>query len=202
VPELRQHKWEIFARFLADDHSQSESYELSGYRPSTANASTLANRPEIQQRVRELKEEKLQREAELQTRLKALNIDPNSPDDLALAQDEVIEWTVQKVCQELWKNARLAQAQNEFGAANKSLELIGKAIGMWEDHKKAKDGDGNGKTQIGIALIGQALDGVAITDGRGSTQTLSPLAPRLPSAADAERVARPSSPTDSAGRSD
>jgi hypothetical protein len=103
VPELRQHKWEIFARFLADDHSQSESYELSGYRPSTANASTLANRPEIQQRVRELKEEKLQREAELQTRLKALNIDPNCPDDLALAQDEVIEWTVQKVCQELWE---------------------------------------------------------------------------------------------------
>jgi hypothetical protein len=202
VPELRQHKWEIFARFLADDHSQSEAYELSGYRPSTANASTLANRPEIQQRVAELREEKLQRKAELQARLKQLNVDPDNPEELALAQDEVIEWTVQKVCQELWKNARLAQAQNEFGAANKSLELIGKAIGMWEDHKKAKDGDGNGKTQIGIALIGQALDGVAITDGRGTTETLSPLAPRLSSAPDAERVERPASPTSGARRGD
>jgi hypothetical protein len=191
VPELRQHKWEIFARFLADDHSQSEAYELSGYRPSTANASTLANRPEIQQRVAELREEKLQRKAELQARLKQLNVDPDNPEELALAQDEVIEWTVQKVCQELWKNARLAQAQNEFGAANKSLELIGKAIGMWEDHKKAKDGDGNGKTQIGIALIGQALDSVAITDGRGAAEAHPSLAPRHASPDDLERVPRP-----------
>jgi hypothetical protein len=191
VPELRQHKWEIFARFLADDHSQSEAYELSGYRPSTANASTLANRPEIQQRVAELREEKLQRKAELQARLKQLNVDPDNPEELALAQDEVIEWTVQKVCQELWKNARLAQAQNEFGAANKSLELIGKAIGMWEDHKKAKDGDGNGKTQIGIALIGQALDSVAITDGRGAAEAHPSLAPRHASSDDLERVPRP-----------
>jgi hypothetical protein len=191
VPELRQHKWEIFARFLADDHSQSEAYELSGYRPSTANASTLANRPEIQQRVAELREEKLQRKAELQARLKQLNVDPDNPEELALAQDEVIEWTVQKVCQELWKNARLAQAQNEFGAANKSLELIGKAIGMWEDHKKAKDGDGNGKTQIGIALIGQALDSVAITDGRGAAEAHPSLAPRHTSPDDLERVPRP-----------
>jgi hypothetical protein len=195
VPELRQHKWEIFARFLADDHSQSEAYELSGYRPSTANASTLANRPEIQQRVAELREEKMQRKAELQARLKQLNVDPDNPDELALAQDEVIEWTVQKVCQELWKNARLAQAQNEFAAANKSLELIGKAIGMWEDHKKAKDGEGNGKTQIGIALIGEALGGVAVTGPDGSQTTLNPLAPRLSSAPDAERVPRPRNPT-------
>lgn len=191
MPELRQHRWEIFARFLADDHSQSEAYELSGYRPSTANASTLANRPEIIQRVAEIREEKLQAKAELADRLKRLNVDPDNPEELALAQDEVVEWTVQKVCTELWKNARLAQAQNEFAAANKSLELIGKAIGMWEDHKKAKDGDGNGKTQIGIALIGQALDGVAISGPEGTQVSHSPLAPRLPSAADAERVPRP-----------
>lgn len=189
MPELRQHKWEIFARFLADDHSQSESYELAGYRPSTANASTLANRPEIQQRVAELREEKMARKVELQARLKLLDADPDDPDQVALASDEVIEWTVQKVCQELWRNARLAQSVNEFAAANKSLELIGKAIGMWEDAKKAKD-DGSSKPQIGIALIGQALEGVAITDGRGTTETLSPLAPRLPSAADAQPIPR------------
>jgi hypothetical protein len=195
VPELRQHKWEIFARFLADDHSQSEAYELSGYRPSTANASTLANRPEIQQRVAELREEKMARKVELQDRLQRLGVDPDNPEELALAQDEVVAWTVEKVCTELWKNARLAQAQNEFGAANKSLELIGKAIGMWEDHKKTKDNDGNGKTQIGIALIGQALDGVAITGPEGTQVSHSPLAPRLSSPDDAERVERPRNPT-------
>lgn len=194
MPELRQHKWEIFARFLADDHSQSEAYELSGYRPSTANASTLANRPEIQQRVAELRELKMERKVQLEARLKQLNINPDDPDQQAMAQEEVVVWTIAMVQKELWQNARLAQAQNEFAAANKSLELIGKSIGMWEEAKKAKD-DGNGKTQIGIALIGQALDGVAITGPEGTQVSHSPLAPRLSSSPDAEPVPRPRNPT-------
>jgi hypothetical protein len=201
VPELRQHKWEIFARFLADDHSQSESYELAGYRPSTANASTLANRPEIKQRVAELKQEKFEREVELKSRLKALDVDPDNPDELALGQDEVIIWTIAKVQAELWRNARLAQSINEFGAANKSLELIGKSIGMWEDHKKAKEDESN-RPQVGIALIGQALDSVTITDRRGASEAISPLRPRLPDSPDPEPVPRPRNADEGSGRRD
>jgi hypothetical protein len=194
VPELRQHKWEIFARFLADDHSQSESYELAGYRPSTANASTLANKPAIQQRVAELKEEKLQRAVEFKTRLAALNVDPDNPDpdDLEIVE-EIVTWTVAMVQKELWKNARLAQTANEFTAANKSLELLGKSIGMWEDAKKDKD-SGSGKPQVSIALIGEATGRLAISGGGVPAEEISPLAPRIPGDDDAEREPEPRRP--------
>jgi hypothetical protein len=194
VPELRQHKWEIFARFLADDHSQSESYELAGYRPSTANASTLANKPAIQQRVAELKEEKLQRAVEFKTRLAALNVDPDNPDpdDLEIVE-EIVTWTVAMVQKELWKNARLAQTANEFTAANKSLELLGKSIGMWEDAKKDKD-SGAGKPQVSIALIGEATGRLAISGGGMPTEESSPLTPIRRGVADAEREPEPRRP--------
>lgn len=190
MPELRQHKWEIFARFLADDHFQSESYELAGYRPSTANASTLANRPEIKQRVAELKQEKFEREVELKARLKSLNLDPDHPDPDDLEKvTEVVVWTVAMVQQELWKNARLAQTANEFAAANKSLELLGKSIGMWEDSKKDKD-SGSGKPQIGIALIGQSLEALEGIGRKLPSEEDAVLAPRASGTPDPERIER------------
>jgi hypothetical protein len=195
VPELRQHKWEIFARFLADDHSQSESYELAGYRPSTANASTLANRPEIQQRVAEIREEKMQRAAEFKTRLKALQIDPDNPDPDDLQKiEEVVMWTVAMVQQELFKNARLAQTANEFAAANKALELIGKSIGMWEEAKKDKD-SGSGKPQVSIALIGEATRRLEISSGGMPAEEDSPLTPIRRGITDAKREPEPRSST-------
>lgn len=191
MPELRQHKWEIFARFLADDHSQSEAYELAGYRPSTANASTLANKPVIQQRVAELKQEKFEREVELKSRLKQLNIDPDNPDPDDLEKvEEVVTWTVAMVQKELFLNARLAQTAGEYAAANKSLELLGKSIGMWEEAKKDKD-SGSGKPQVSIALIGKATEHLAISGGGGFAEEVSPLAPKLSSPRHAEREPEP-----------
>lgn len=178
MPELRNHKQEIFARFLADDHSQSESYELAGYRPSTANASTLANKPEVRQRVAELKEEKMQRQVELQARLQALGAD--SPDDvLSEEAEEVIRWTQDRVRTELFKNARLAQSQNEFTAANKSLELIGKSLGMWEADK-SKD-NGKEKTQVSIAFIQEQAERLADGSGAKPAGAVNPIAPRISS---------------------
>lgn len=190
MSELRVHKHELFARFIADDHSQSESYELAGYRPSTANASTLANRPDIKMRVAELREEKMMREVELKSRLKALNIDPDNPnaDDMEKVE-EVVMWTVAMVQKELFLNARLAQSNGEFQAANKSLELLGQSIGMWENAKKDKDG--SGKPQVSIALISEATSRLALSGGGEPAEEVSSLAPRVSGAGDAERVAIP-----------
>jgi hypothetical protein len=179
VPELRNHKREIFARFLADGHSQSESYELAGYRPSTANASTLANRPEVVQRTKELRDEKMQREVELQTRLAALGVD--TPEEaLAEAQDEVIRWTCDRVRTELFKNARLAQSQNEYSAANKSLELIGKSLGMW-DNEKPKDNGKQAPTPVSIAFINSATERLEDGSGAEPARPSNPLKPAVSS---------------------
>lgn len=200
MPELRNHKQELFARFLADGNSQSQSYELAGYRPSTANASTLANRPDVQARVEELKEQKLQAKADLHARLIQIGVDPTDTDEFAAKTEEVVLWTVAKVQHELFQNARLAQAAGEFGAANKALELLGQSVGMWDKAKKEKD-DGSSRPQVSIALIGEATDRLAISSGGESAEVISPLRPRVGSTGDAERIAGPRSADEGARRS-
>jgi hypothetical protein len=142
--------------------------------------------------VAEIREEKLQRAVEFKTRLKALqrrSRQSRSRVDLQKIE-EVVMWTVAMVQQELFKNARLAQTANEFAAANKSLELIGKSIGMWEEAKKDKD-SGSGKPQVSIALIGEATRRLEISSGGMPTEEDSPLTPIRRGVADAEREPEP-----------
>jgi hypothetical protein len=182
VPELRHHRRELFARFLADGHSQSESYELSGYRPSTANASTLANAPEVKARVEELKAEKDRQKVELASKLKDLGLEPNCSPDIFGEAEEIVKWTVGMVQTELFKNARLAQAAGEFTAAAKSLELLGKSIGMWESDNKAGKLNGPEKPQVSLTFINEATERLE-SAGRGeSAKVVSPLAPRVSNA--------------------
>lgn len=185
MSELRVHKHELFARFVADDHSQSESYELAGYRPSTANASTLANRPDVKERVRELREEKLERKAQLSARLAQLGVEESGQEEFANAVEKAVIWTVAKVQQELFQNARLAQAAGEFGAATKCFELIGKSVNMWEEAKGKNDG--SSKPQVSISIVSDAISKLTGSSGEEPANSLSPLAPRVSSPCDAKR---------------
>ena len=54
MPALVNPKHEFYAHELARGLSQIEAYQLAGYKPDAANASTLANRPDVSARVQEL----------------------------------------------------------------------------------------------------------------------------------------------------
>lgn len=176
MPELPRKRQELYARFLADDHPQIVAYEMAGYIPSSANASTLANRPEIKARVAELREEKQQKRAEFEARILQLG---GLPEDERFEKEaELIEWTADKVRAELFQNARLAQTAGEFGAAKECLKLIGESIGMWE--KKPKSDKPEERAQVSLTFVNESLGRLEDASGRELAPAVSPLAPRIP----------------------
>lgn len=183
MPQIHNKKQELFCRFVAEGETYTQAYELAGYTPSTSNSSVLANKPDIAARIAELKAEKQANELEFRVRLAEAKIDPDEN-----AVTEVIQWTIQKVLDALSENARLAQIAGEFGAAHKSLELIGKALGMF-DSKNPKDNDGNApRTQVSLTLVQQALGEADGGGGPVPANGRNPLAPKLSRTRDAEPV--------------
>jgi hypothetical protein len=65
VPSIKvlNNKQELFCRFVARGETYTKAYELAGYAPSTSNASGLANRPDIADRIKHLREEHLREQA-------------------------------------------------------------------------------------------------------------------------------------------
>lgn len=184
MPQLPNKKQEIFCRFVANGETYTRAYELAGYTPSTANASTLANRPEVAARIEELKEENERKELEFRVRLAEAKLDPDNPEK---AVTEVVVWTVDMVRAALAENARLAQMAGEFKAAKESLELLGRSFNMFD----APAGKSNGnapRAEVSLTLVQQAADQLAISGGGVSADGDNPLAPRVPSTRNPKRV--------------
>jgi phage terminase small subunit len=59
MPALDNPRHEYFAQYLAQGKTQDEAYKLAGYRPSRFNASHLADKPSIRDRVHQLTTEKV-----------------------------------------------------------------------------------------------------------------------------------------------
>jgi hypothetical protein len=140
-------KQELFCKFIAGGASQMEAYELAGYEPSSSNASTLYNKPIVQQRIAELKEEAERKEAEFRILAKqAQDADPAMAAEIAKGA----EWNFQRIMDMMGENVRLAQVAGEYKAANECLKMMGEAMQMFV---KAK-GD---ETPVhgNLALIGQ-----------------------------------------------
>src|SRR5689334_16169432 len=104
---LANPRHERFAQELAGGKSADEAYQLAGYRKDRGNAARLTANDSVRARV-----------AELQT---------------ASAEKAVITkaWVLEQLCDVLQE----ARAAGNHAAANRSLELIGKDIGMFVDRK-------------------------------------------------------------------
>lgn len=125
-------KQELFCRFVANGETQVRAYDLAGYEPSSANASTLFHKPLIQQRIIELKAEAEREEIEFRAlRAKAEEADPEGTAAIAKG----IEWTFQRVMDMMAETVRLAQIAGEYKAANEALKMMGEAMRMFEDAK-------------------------------------------------------------------
>ena len=53
MPVLKNPKHEMFAQYLAQGKTMTEAYELCGYKPSRGNASHLAEKQHIKDRVQQ-----------------------------------------------------------------------------------------------------------------------------------------------------
>jgi hypothetical protein len=116
---LRNPKWERFAQELAGGKTAGQAYELSGFSPNPANAWRLHQREEIGRRIDEI----------LASRTKALDRAVTSA-AVRVGVDE--EWVLRK----LRMNAVMAMRAGDRAAANRSIELIGKHLGMFIDRKQ------------------------------------------------------------------
>lgn len=173
--QLPNRRHELFARFVAEGETYANAYELAGYNPSTANASTLANKPEIADRIRVLRAEKEDRQLKFEIELRKANLDPNDPQK---ASREVAEWTIKQVLDLYYENARLAQMAGEFRTANESLDSISKIMGLLE-RPAGNSNDKPPATQVGIAIYQEAAKQLGQGGGVSVSGTDNPLAPRV-----------------------
>ena len=56
MPVLKNAKYELFAQYLAQGMKQADAHEKAGFKRNDGNASKLAAKPEIDARIKELKE--------------------------------------------------------------------------------------------------------------------------------------------------
>lgn len=165
-------KQELFAKFLAEGCNQLDAYVNAGYEPSSANASTLANKPLVKARVEELKHAAERRELEFQVMRREA---AGSPEKVV----EVAEWTFQRVMDMMAENVKLAQIAGEYRAANETLKMMGESLNMFQKAKADADRGNAPGAQNTLALIGQVTNLLAEQGGGGDPPEQNPLRPRL-----------------------
>lgn len=182
--QLPNKKQELFARFVANGETYIRAYELAGYSPSTANASTMANKPEVAARIEALKKEKEDRDLRFEIELRKANLDPETGVDRSR---QIAEWTIKTVLDLFYENVRLAQMAGQFSSAQASLESIAKIMGLLDPPNSKNSNDKSPPTQVGIAIYQDAARQLADGGGVSIEGPVNPLAPAIPSPANAGR---------------
>jgi phage terminase small subunit len=118
---LRNIRHEAFAQAIATGHSSFKAHEIAGFSPDRANAGRLRHRDDISRRVDEI----------LAARTKAVDKALMSAAE-RVGLDE--EWVLRK----LRMNAVMAMRAGDRAAANRSIELIGKHLGMFIERKQVE----------------------------------------------------------------
>lgn len=182
-------KQELFAKFLANGSTQLEAYELAGYQPSSANASMLANRPLVKERVAELKQDADKRELEFKVVAAQAKEAMGVGGALATEVMSGVEWTAQRLMDMMAENVRLAQIAGEYKASNECLKMMGEALQLFEKARAdASQGNAPG-TKRTAALIGEVADFIASAGGGSDLDEPNPLRPRLGGTGQAKPVA-------------
>ena len=122
MPVLSNPRQERFARLLAEDIEPALAYERAGFTPSKGSAIILARRPNIIDRVDEIR-------SSTQSNLKI----EGDPDDATLDDDEEtlenIEVTRVWLLRQLTDNVVKSKRAGQFSAANKAIEMLGTYMG-------------------------------------------------------------------------
>lgn len=174
-------KQELFAKFLAEGCNQLDAYVNAGYEPSSANASTLANKPLVKARVEELRHAAERRELEFQVMRREA---AGAPEKLV----EVAEWTMQRVMDMMAENVKLAQIAGEYRAANETFKMMGEALNMFTKAKSdASERNASGAKNT-LALIEQVTQVFTDAGGASDSGESNALRPRLARAGNADAI--------------
>jgi hypothetical protein len=134
VPTLKNARHEVFAQEVAKGKSNTEAYEIAGYRDGKKNAHRLGTDKGILGRVNEILAEReyIHGQATADA-IKAA----------ALTKEWVIEMLTQNVAKAMQAKAVLNDDGEPIGeysyqgsVANRALELLGKELGMFIDRKE------------------------------------------------------------------
>lgn len=176
-------KQELFAKFMSEGCNQLDAYVNAGYEPSSANASTLANKPIVKARIEELRAAHERREMEFQVMRREA---AGAPEKLI----EVAEWTMQRVMDMMAENVKLAQIAGEYKAANETFKMMGEALNMFNKAKSDADADQRNASgaQNTLALIGKVTQVLADAGGASDSGESNALRPRLARAGDADSI--------------
>lgn len=146
LPNVRQ---EHFAQNLAKGMTQADAYEQAGFKPSAANASVLARKPNIRARILEISQD-----AELQgksTPIPPLQTDPKTGLLTEGARGLTEEWLVQQ----LMTNIQQAQIAGKFREANTAIQMLGSYFGGLFDPKNPVDQTKKDKDKSGTGADGK-----------------------------------------------
>lgn len=165
---------ELFCKFVAGGATQYEAYELAGYTPSSANASTLFNKDIVQKRIEEYKADYNRRENEFKLLAKqAEEADPQTAEEIRKGA----EWSFQRIMDMMGENVRFAQVAGEYRAANETLKMMGESLKMF-DSAKSQETTSVGGTNL--ALIGE-LTQIMSNTNRDRDEDDAPSNPLRPS---------------------
>lgn len=163
-------KQEVFCKFVADGCTQFDAYVNAGYEPSSANASTLANKPLVKARIEELRQQREEDHLRFEGMRRAAAGDP-------VKLVEAAEWTFQRIMDLMAENAKLAQIAGEFKAANETLKMMGEAMKMFEKAAGEKGSTPPKLPHAGpLTLIGQVTQ--MFDEAREDVGSDNPLAPK------------------------
>jgi hypothetical protein len=174
MPQLINARHEMFARGLSMGKTQLQAYSDAGYEHSSSNAHTMARRPDIVERVKELIDER--------------GVFGNSDADMDMdaAKEKLqADGTVDPiwVLTMLMDNVKLARDSGQFAASNKALELLGKEIGLFQEGNKGRnDADKEKQAEeaakrsnaIPVEAVNRLLDKLGF-DGTIDLKTMEPV---------------------------
>jgi phage terminase small subunit len=140
MPVLKNPKHETFARSLADGITAEKSYEAAGFKPNRHNAATLARKHHILSRVAELLA--LRERMHGQSTAKAI-------ERVSLTK----EWILAKLIDNVQRASQAVPVMDAEGketgeyryqgtVVNRSLELLGKHLGMFVELHELSGKDG------------------------------------------------------------
>lgn len=143
MPELANPKHETFARNLAAGMKTIDAYVAAGYTASPSSASQVAARPEVRQRILELKEELIEKE-----RHEREHAEVEGEEDISL------DW----VERELKKNVKEARKVGNISASNKAIEMLIDIKGLSNKKSEPKKPAGEKDEPTDPSHGGEAFD--------------------------------------------
>lgn len=131
MPKLPNDKHDMFAHGLAKGMSKADAYVHAGYNDSPPSATRLSQKPEVVQRVQEIRQD-------MMAAAKELIALPTEENAIAFAATGMtLEW-----CMEEFKDiAEKAKAAGQFAPANAAVKNIQGIIEMKTAKENGKDSD-------------------------------------------------------------